>query len=116
MVFDEIAFCSVFQSLLYQVIVIKCGKDQNLPQILLHDIFGGLYPVHDRHLDIHQKNIGSLSFRQFDSILPVSRTPYNLKLIIHIQDDPHAVPHKIAVIRDYDFYLIHISLTSATAY
>ena len=108
MVLDEVSLRAVSQCFPDEIIVIESRQDQDFSEVLFHDLFGRFDTIHDRHLDVHEENIRLILLGDVDRLTPVTCAAKNLKIIIHIEDDLHAISYKITVICNNDFYFLHV--------
>src|SRR5262249_34866484 len=63
---------------------------------------GGLHPVHPRHADIHQDDIGSQFAGAFDRLRAVACLADDLEIGLGVQEQPEADPNELLVVDDQE--------------
>lgn len=101
-VFEEIADRTGTDSISDRTVLDHAGQRNDLDVSQFRPDCGcGADPVHHRHQQIHEDDVGQQVSRQFDGLLTVGSLANHLELVLGVEEHPKALTHD-AVIVDHE--------------
>ena len=80
------------------VVLVEGGEDDDPRQVVRDDPAGCLDAVHDRHLHVHEHDVGSQLAAQPDGLGPVVRLTDHLEVLLDGEDEREAGAHEPVVV------------------